>query len=93
MQSEPETLTDNSSEELGDVLMVNNPIASLLSCEENIFLCICEVVSIHIGSTRAVDYLQLNILLEDTIHITCQVSLVSTFYDDDSLDTNMQKYE
>jgi hypothetical protein len=30
MESEPETLTNDSYEELGDILMVNNPIASLI---------------------------------------------------------------
>ncbi|KAH9011022.1 hypothetical protein EDB85DRAFT_1879091 [Lactarius pseudohatsudake] len=37
VQSEPETLVDDSSEELGDILMVDNPVATLLSCEDNIF--------------------------------------------------------
>lgn len=93
VQSEPEMLADDSSEELGDVLMINNPIASLLSCGENIFLCIGEVISIHLGS-RAVDYLRLDVLLEDTVHVTYQVyDLVSISIDSNGLDDNTQKYE
>ncbi|KAH9040244.1 hypothetical protein EDB84DRAFT_1647330 [Lactarius hengduanensis] len=93
VQSEPETLVDDTSDELENVLMVNNPIASLVSCEENIFLCIGEIVGIHLGS-KAVDYLRLDVLLEDTVHITYQVySLVCTSPDDDKHDDNEHKYE
>ncbi|KAF8265196.1 hypothetical protein EI94DRAFT_1787602 [Lactarius quietus] len=88
VQSDPETLLDNSSDETGALLMVNNPIASLISCEENIFLCIGEIIGIHLGS-KAVDYLRLDVLLEDTVHITYQVySLVCTYPDNDNLDSN-----
>ncbi|KAH9173748.1 hypothetical protein EDB89DRAFT_1849732 [Lactarius sanguifluus] len=83
VQSEPDTFVDDASEDLGDILMVNNPIASLVSCEDNIFLCVGEIIGIHLGS-KAVDYLRLDILLEDTVRITYQVySLVSTSDDDD----------
>ncbi|KAF8264280.1 hypothetical protein EI94DRAFT_1703360 [Lactarius quietus] len=93
VQSDPETLLDDSSDETGALLMVNNPIASLISCEENIFLCVGEIIGIHLGS-KAVDYLHLDVLLEDTVHITYQVySLVCTYPDDDNLDsdTNLPK--
>jgi hypothetical protein len=93
VQSEPETLVDDSSDELGDILMVNNPIASLISCDDNIFLCVGEVISIHLGS-KAVDYLRLDILLEDTVRITYQIySLVCTSPDDDIPDNSMPKYD
>ncbi|KAH9013987.1 hypothetical protein EDB85DRAFT_1876665 [Lactarius pseudohatsudake] len=93
VQSEPETLVDDNSDELENVLMVNNPIASLVSCEENIFLCIGEIIGIHLGS-KAVDYLRLDVLLEDTVHITYQVyGLVCTSPDDDKHDDNEHKYE
>ncbi|KAH9011001.1 hypothetical protein EDB84DRAFT_1681136 [Lactarius hengduanensis] len=83
VQSEPDTFLDDASEDLGDILMVNNPIASLVSCEDNIFLCVGEIIGIHLGS-KAVDYLRLDVLLEDTVRITYQVySLVSTSDDDD----------
>ncbi|KAH8979218.1 hypothetical protein EDB86DRAFT_3089267 [Lactarius hatsudake] len=83
VQSEPDTFVDDASEDLGNILMVNNPIASLVSCEDNIFLCVGEIIGIHLGS-KAVDYLRLNILLEDTVRITYQVySLVSTSNDND----------
>jgi hypothetical protein len=93
MQSEPDMLPDDSSEELGDVLMVNNPIALLLSCEENIFLCIGKVISIHLGS-KAIDYLQLDVLLKDTVHVTYQVySLACTSPDHNNPEDNAQKYK
>ncbi|KAH9003946.1 hypothetical protein EDB84DRAFT_1573194 [Lactarius hengduanensis] len=95
VQSEPETLVDDSSEELGDILMVDNPIATLLSCEDNIFLCIGKVIGIHIGS-KAVDHLRLDVLLEDNIRITYQAySLVCTIPSDDDPDDNMHtgKYD
>ncbi|KAH9003694.1 hypothetical protein EDB86DRAFT_2798425 [Lactarius hatsudake] len=83
VQSEPDTFVDDASEDLGDILMVNNPIASLVSCEDNIFLCVGEIIGIHLGS-KAVDYLRLDVLLEDTVRITYQVySLVSTSDDND----------
>ncbi|KAH9072765.1 hypothetical protein EDB83DRAFT_2516541 [Lactarius deliciosus] len=73
VQSEPETLVDDVSDELDNVLMVNNPIASLVS---------------------SVDYLHLDVLLEDTVHITYQVySLVCTSPDDDKHDDNEHKYK
>ncbi|KAH9031977.1 hypothetical protein EDB84DRAFT_1562096 [Lactarius hengduanensis] len=50
MQSEPATLVDNASDNLRNALMVNNPIASLVSFKENIFLCIGEIIGIHLGS-------------------------------------------
>ncbi|KAH8989846.1 hypothetical protein EDB83DRAFT_2480927 [Lactarius deliciosus] len=88
VQSEPETLVGDTSEELGDILMVDNPVATLLSCEDNIFLCIGEVIGIHIGS-KAVDHLRLDVLLEDNIRITYQAySLVCTIPSDDDPDNN-----
>ena len=85
VQSEPETVVDNSSDELGDLLMVNNPIASLVSCEDNIFLCVGEIISIHLAS-KAVDYLRLDVLREDTVHITYQVYALMCIPDNDNLD-------
>ncbi|KAH9021614.1 hypothetical protein EDB85DRAFT_2278387 [Lactarius pseudohatsudake] len=93
VQSEPATLVDDASDDLGNVLMVNNPIASLVSCEENIFLCIGEIIGIHLGS-KSVDYLRLDALSEDTVHITYQVSsLVCTSPDDDKHDDDALKYD
>ena len=93
MQSEPETLVDDTSEEIGDVLMIDNPVASLLSCEDNIFLCIGEVISMHVGS-RAVDHLRLDVLLEDTVRITYQAySLVCTQPNDDTPSDSVHKYD
>ncbi|KAH8976414.1 hypothetical protein EDB86DRAFT_2840993 [Lactarius hatsudake] len=93
VQSEPATLVDDASDDLGNVLMVNNPIASLVSCEENIFLCIGEIIGIHLGS-KSVDYLRLDALSEDTVHITYQVcSLVCTSPDDNKHDDDALKYD
>jgi hypothetical protein len=73
--------------------MVNNPIALLLSCEENIFLCIGKVVSIHIRS-KAIDYLQLDVLLKGTVHVTYQVySLVYASPNNDNPEDNAQQYK
>jgi hypothetical protein len=78
VQSDPKTLIDDSLDDHGNLLMVNNPVASLVLCEENIFLCIGEIVGIHLG-LKAVNYLHLDVLLEDSMHITYQVySLVCT---------------
>ncbi|KAH9003649.1 hypothetical protein EDB86DRAFT_2826236 [Lactarius hatsudake] len=93
VQSEPATLVDDASDDLRNVLMVNNPIASLVSCEENIFLCIGEIIGIHLGS-KYVDYLRLDALSEDTVHITYQVcSLVCTSPDDNKHDDDALKYD
>ncbi|KAH9005732.1 hypothetical protein EDB86DRAFT_2795608 [Lactarius hatsudake] len=93
VQSEPATLVDNASDDLGNVLMVNNPITSLVSCEENIFLCIGEIIGIHLGS-KSVDYLHLDALSKDTVHITYQVcSLVCTSPDDNKHDDDALKYD
>ncbi|KAI9433400.1 hypothetical protein H4582DRAFT_1819930 [Lactarius indigo] len=95
VQPEPETLVDDSSEELCDILMVDNPVATLLSCEDNIFLCIGEVIGIHIGS-KAVDHLRLDALLEDSIRITYQAySLVCTIPGDNNPNNNTRagKYD
>ncbi|KAH9165187.1 hypothetical protein EDB89DRAFT_1858599 [Lactarius sanguifluus] len=93
VQSEPATLVDDASDDLGNVLMVNNPIASLVSCEENIFLCIGKIIGIHLGS-KSVDYLRLDALSEDTVHITYQVySLVCTSPDDNKHNDDALKYD
>ncbi|KAH9168605.1 hypothetical protein EDB89DRAFT_1909186 [Lactarius sanguifluus] len=93
VQSEPATLVDDTSDDLGNVLMVNNPIASLVSCEENIFLCIGEIIGIHLGS-KSVNYLRLDALSEDTVHITYQVySLVCTSPNDNKHDDDVLKYD
>ncbi|KAH9012687.1 hypothetical protein EDB85DRAFT_1877606 [Lactarius pseudohatsudake] len=94
VQSEPETLVDDSSEELGDILMVDNPVATLLSCKDNIFLCIGEVISIHSVRLKAIDHLRLDVLLKDNIHITYQAySLVGTIPSNDDPDNNTGKYD
>lgn len=93
VQSVSDTVVEDPYEELGNILMVNNPIASLLSYDNNIFLCIGDVIGIHLGS-KAIDYLRLDVLLEDTVHITYQVySLVSTSPDNDNPNDIEHKYD
>ncbi|KAH8995049.1 hypothetical protein EDB86DRAFT_2804872 [Lactarius hatsudake] len=86
--SESNSLVDYHTDEHGDVLLVNNPVASLLLCEDKMFLCVGEVIGIHIG-TNAVDHVSLDILLEDSVKVTYQAySLVCTTPDDDSTHVN-----
>ncbi|KAH8977971.1 hypothetical protein EDB86DRAFT_3237290 [Lactarius hatsudake] len=86
--SESNSLVDYHTDEHGDVLLVNNPVASLLLCEDKMFLCVGEVIGIHIG-TNVVDHVSLDILLEDSVRVTYQAySLVCTTPDDDSMHVN-----
>jgi hypothetical protein len=58
-------------------------MASLLSCEDGLFLCIRDIVAIHVGS-KSINNLPLDTLHEETIRVTFQVySLVCTSPDDD----------
>lgn len=81
---EHDNVPDNTSPEDHDILLVNHPIASLLSCEDQLFLCIGEIIAIHMGA-KSIDHLPLDVLHEDTIWVTFQVySLVCTSPDDNS---------
>jgi hypothetical protein len=63
-------------------------VASLLACEDSLFLCIGEIIAIHVG-LKSVDHLPLDVLHEDTIRVTFQVhSLVCTSPDDDGTHKN-----
>jgi hypothetical protein len=85
---EHDIIPDHTSHEDCDILLVNNPIASLLSCEDGIFLCIGDIVAIHMGS-KSIDNLPLDTLREETIRVTFQVySLVCTSPDDDNTHEN-----
>jgi hypothetical protein len=87
---EHDVLPDNPSHKDSDILLVNNPVALLLSCEDRLFLCIGEIIAIHVGS-KSIDHLPLDVLQEDTIRVTFQVySLVchGTSPDDDSTSEN-----
>ncbi|KAH9047053.1 hypothetical protein EDB84DRAFT_1264270, partial [Lactarius hengduanensis] len=88
LSSEHDILSGETSLGDCDILLVNNPVASLLSCEDTIFLCIGEIIAIHVGP-KSVDNLPLDVLREDTIWVTFQVySLVCTPLDDDSAHGN-----
>jgi hypothetical protein len=61
-----------------DILLVHSPVALLLECEDRLFLCIGEIIAIHMGS-KSIDHLPLDVLQEDSIWVTFQVySLVCT---------------
>ncbi len=83
-----DTPQEHHSDEQDDILFVNNLVASLLLCENKLFLAIGKILSIHVGS-RSVDHIPLDVLLEDTIRVTYQVySLISTSPDDNSSHSN-----
>ena len=86
--SESSSLEDHHTDEHSDVLLVNNPLASLLLCEDKIFLCIGEVIGIHMGTTF-VDHVSLDVLPEDSIKVTYQAySLACTALDKDGTQLN-----
>jgi hypothetical protein len=81
---EHDIVPDHKSPKDCDILLVNNPVASLLSCKDGLFLCIREIIAMHMGS-KSIDNLPLDTLYEDTIQVTFQVySLVCTSPDDDN---------
>ena len=88
MTSQSDALQQHHSDEQDDILLMNNPMASLLSCKNKLFLAIGEILALHMGP-KSVDHIPLDILLEDTTKVTYQVySLISTPLDDDSSDSN-----
>ena len=86
--SESNSLEDHHTDEHSDVLLVNNPVVSLLLCDDKIFLCVGEVIGIQMGTTF-IDHVSLDTLLEDSIKVTYQAcSLVCTAQDEDSTHLN-----
>lgn len=87
--SQPDTtLQDSYSDNPDNILFVNNPVASLLSCENNLFLAIGEILALHMGS-KSVDHIPLDVILKDTTRITYQVyNLIGTSLDDDNSQLN-----
>ena len=86
--SESNSLEDHHTDESSDVLLVNNPLVSLLLCEDKVFLCVGEVIGIHMEAT-SIDHVSLDVLQEDSIKITYQVySLVCTTLDEGSTHLN-----
>ncbi|TFY55061.1 hypothetical protein EVG20_g9459 [Dentipellis fragilis] len=75
---------DASGQDSNHNLLIHNPVATLLTCEERLFLCIGEIVGLHVGS-KAVDEVSLDLLLEETVQVTYQAySLVCATANDDS---------
>ncbi|KAH9024681.1 hypothetical protein EDB85DRAFT_1870012 [Lactarius pseudohatsudake] len=86
------TRREPHSDEQDDILLVNNPVASLLSCEDKLFLAIGEILSIHMDS-KSVDHIPIDVLPEDTIRVTYQIyNLISTSPDDDSSHSNLNDW-
>ncbi|KAH9074356.1 hypothetical protein EDB83DRAFT_2312676 [Lactarius deliciosus] len=86
------TWREPHSDEQDDILLVNNLVASLLSCEDKLFLGIGEILSIHMDS-KSVDHIPIDVLPEDTIRVTYQVyNLISTSLDDDSSYSNLNNW-
>ncbi|ESK82251.1 hypothetical protein Moror_15507 [Moniliophthora roreri MCA 2997] len=69
----------------GPKLLINDPIASLIKCEDGIFLCIGEVRALLLNG-KPVDELSLELLLENIVSISYQVICLhpSTTVDDES---------
>jgi hypothetical protein len=78
---ESSTVTGTDSD--GEVLLITDPIATILHCENQFWLCIGEVNGLKIDG-RTVGYISLNILSEDTVTVSYQIlGLRRTTSDDD----------
>ncbi|KAF8261288.1 hypothetical protein EI94DRAFT_1607575 [Lactarius quietus] len=78
LQSESNVLLDDSPNEGSNILLVHNPMAFLLACNNSLFLCLGEIIAIHMGP-KSINHLPLDVLHEDSIRVTIQAySLVST---------------
>ena len=78
-------IPDDTFNKDSDILLVHNPVASLLECEDRLFLCIGEIIAIHMGQ-KLINHLPLDTLQEDSIRVTFQVySLVFTSPDDEPM--------
>ncbi|KAF4612577.1 hypothetical protein D9613_012728 [Agrocybe pediades] len=55
-----------------DALVISDPIASLISCEDKVWLCIGEVNGLKLDG-QSVPYLDLDMLNEDTVAVSYQV--------------------
>ena len=64
-------------------LSIHQPIATLVLCEQNLFLCIAEVIGLYLDS-RSVDDIPLSVLPEKNVQVSYQaVRLVPASYTDD----------
>ncbi|KAF8263204.1 hypothetical protein EI94DRAFT_1773013 [Lactarius quietus] len=78
LQSESDVLLDDSPNEGSDILLIHNAMAFLLACDNSLFLCLREIIAIHMGP-KSIDHLPLDVLHEDSIQVTIQAySLVGT---------------
>lgn len=81
------TYMDNEPSE-GPFLSIFDPVASLLVCEQKLFLCIGEVNGVSVDS-HATERVSLQLLPESTVKITFQVlRLVPASTDDDPSEKN-----
>ncbi|KAF9003190.1 hypothetical protein BDZ89DRAFT_1240632 [Hymenopellis radicata] len=76
------------SETATPVLEPGDTIATLLLCEDHLFLCLGAVTDISIGTSSA-DYVELDVLSEDGVFITFQIiNLVRATVEDDATSTH-----
>ena len=68
-----------------DVLLVSDPIATLLRCEKKFWLCIGEVNALRIDG-RSVDFVSVDMLMEDTVSVSYQMLGLCTSTTDDDPD-------
>ncbi|THU83440.1 hypothetical protein K435DRAFT_689543 [Dendrothele bispora CBS 962.96] len=68
----PPTIIDNPSSFDTPCIMISEPVASILSCEDQFFLCVGEVVEIRMGND-AVEDVTLDELLEEGVKIQFQL--------------------
>ncbi|SJL18192.1 uncharacterized protein ARMOST_21770 [Armillaria ostoyae] len=69
-------------------LMLNEPIATLIHCEQMIFLGIGKVINLHINS-ESVELVPSDLLMEDTVSVTFQfMELIPTSEEDDPSSKN-----
>ncbi|KAF5366588.1 hypothetical protein D9758_008958 [Tetrapyrgos nigripes] len=66
------TIINNSSGFEAPCLLISEPIATILSCEDQFFLCIGEVTALWIGNTDIED-ISLEELLEETVTVQFQL--------------------
>ncbi|EDR14469.1 uncharacterized protein LACBIDRAFT_305052 [Laccaria bicolor S238N-H82] len=75
----------SSISDSSDVLLVSDPIATVLCCKKKFWLHIGEVNTLHING-RSVDFVSFDMLIEDTVSVLYQMSCLCTSTMDDDPD-------
>lgn len=94
LQLSDSKLHDNNSPDVVDVLSVSDPIASLLSCEASMWLCVGEVNGLRVDG-KAVEYVNFDTLAEETVTVSYQLLGLrpATTDEDPSLANNWRTYQ